>query len=558
KDYLPQFDELTLITTSGKLNSMIQKDLYITKINDLRSKIILASASNQFATIDVKSWNNAGDSKIENISKSINLLLTEMYKTLNADISDIEKEFMIIAVIFFILLIQLIVLYIRFKSSKEDEAGFNEAIEAIKHSLKDKQIEELNKIIKKQDKIKLYNFMADVIEESSRAKDLFFASMSHEIRTPLNGILGFTNLLQSTKLTSEQKEFVKTINRSSDNLVNILNDILDFSKIKENKVELESIEFDPFDVFESAIELYAAKADEKDISLQLLIDTNINTTLQGDPTKLAQIIVNLISNAIKFTPQEGTVEVKVEKISSKDGVSTIKFSVKDTGIGVSEDQKQNIFKAFSQENVSTTRNFGGTGLGLSISSQFVEAMGGNLDIESVKGKGATFFFVAKFTELNPIIVEKNSFNIAFCMPHNKEHKSERKAIAKYITLTGAKYFEYDSIVNLIESDNLHTLDILFVDSTNEGKLKKISKSNVKIIYVTTLNHVNKNEKKHILHADEVIYKPLYFNKIQRSIAACMYNNTPDSKSKTSLSMGFDNLHVLIAEDNLINQKLLTH
>ena len=557
-DYAPKFDELTRIPSSEKLNSMVQKDLFITKINTLRAKIILASASNQFSAIDIKSWNHIEESKLLNISKSINLLLTQMNKTLDSTISSIEKEFMIIAIILLILLIQFIVLYIRFKSSKEDDAGFHEAIDAIKHTLKDKQIEELNKIIKKQDKIKLYNFMANVIDESSRAKDLFFASMSHEIRTPLNGILGFTELLQSTKLTSEQEEFVKTINSSSHNLVNILNDILDFSKIKENKVELESIEFDPFDVFESAIELYSAKADEKEINLQLFIDTNIDTTLKGDPTKLAQIIVNLISNAIKFTPHEGTVEVKVEKLSSKDGVSTIKFSVKDTGIGVSEDQKQNIFKAFSQENVSTTRNFGGTGLGLSISSQFAEAMGGNLDIESVKGKGATFFFVAKFTELNPIQVEKNSFNIAFCMPHDKENKSERKAIEKYITLTGAKYFEYDSIASLIDSDDLDTLDIVFVDSTNEEKLKKITKSNVKIIYVTTLNNVNKKEKKHILYADEVIYKPLYFNKLQRSIATCMQNNKPSSNHEKSLSFGFNDLKVLVAEDNLINQKLLTH
>ncbi|MEA3491087.1 MAG: ATP-binding protein [Campylobacterota bacterium] len=558
KDYIPKIGKLTDNNIVAKLDILLDQDLYFASIDEQRSDIVLSSINDRLSTINKDKWNNTAKQRVEKITKSINILSLNIKNTVLENISQIKKELYILGTILILLLLIILALYFRFRSSTKDEHGFKEAIEDIRLNLNPSQQNELNDIIKKQNKVKIYNFMADTIAESNRSKDLFLANMSHEIRTPLNGILGFTQLLKSTKLTGEQLEFIKIIDNSSSNLLVIVNDILDLAKIQEQKVELESIEFNPFDIFESAIESYGAKADEKNINLQLFVDPHINTTLKGDPTKLTQVVVNLISNAIKFTPEEGVIDVRVEKISSQDGYSNIRFAVKDTGIGVSEEQKKSIFKAFSQEDISTSRQYGGTGLGLTISKKFIDAMGGELDIDSIKGEGSTFFFELHLPEVSPIDVNQNNHHIGFCMPHNQKQINERENIKKYIEYTGAKYSEYLSIDSLLESNHMEHLTLLFVHSIDMEELGKIPQSDMKIIHISKLDNFRDNNHQ-FPRIDSVIYKPINFSKIKRGIDISKNsNNLLISSKDSSQSLAFDNLSILIAEDNKINQKLMEH
>ncbi len=235
----------------------------------------------------------------------------------------------------------------------------------------------------------------DEAEAANRAKSAFLANMSHEIRTPMNGIVGMTNFLLDSALSASQKEYAKSIKVSSDALLGIINDILDFSKIEAGKLEFENIDFDLRITIEEILDLLAVKAHDKNLEIVSYIDPDVPSLLKGDPGRLRQIILNLGTNAVKFT-QNGGVAIRVGKKEETDQKVTVLFEVEDTGIGIPQDKREILFKSFSQVDVSTTRRFGGTGLGLVISKRLAKMMGGGIDVESVAGKGSTFWFAARF------------------------------------------------------------------------------------------------------------------------------------------------------------------
>ena len=232
-------------------------------------------------------------------------------------------------------------------------------------------------------------------ERANEAKSAFLATMSHEIRTPLTGVLSMVRLLLDTPLSELQRDYAETIHYSGDALLAILNDILDLSKVEAGRLELDTIEFDPARLIDSMILLMSGRAQENGIRLRAELPDPPIGPLTGDPARLRQVLLNLITNGIKFTEQ-GNVTVRVEKLAERDGLVELRFGVVDTGIGIPADARAGLFNAFAQADVSIARRFGGTGLGLAICRHLVHAMGGRIWVDSEVGEGSTFWFTATF------------------------------------------------------------------------------------------------------------------------------------------------------------------
>ena len=235
----------------------------------------------------------------------------------------------------------------------------------------------------------------EAAESANHAKSSFLARMSHEIRTPMNGVLGMTELLLETGLTSAQRKYAETVQRSGQNLLGIINDLLDFSKIEAGKLELENVDMDLRRTLEDVVDLLAERARAKGLELACSIPANLATHVKGDPLRLGQVLTNLVGNAIKFTEQ-GSVVIRVAGLEETAHNVTLRFEVSDTGAGISAAAQSHIFEEFAQADGSTTRKHGGSGLGLAISRQLVEMMGGNIYVESVLGAGSTFWFTSRF------------------------------------------------------------------------------------------------------------------------------------------------------------------
>ena len=427
--------------------------------------------------------------------------------------------------------------------------------------------------------IHAYNLLENIIEkikadkafaqEASQAKSMFLANMSHEIRTPLNGIVGFTELLKDTKLDEEQQEFIDIIEKSSENLLEIINNILDLSKIESNKIDIEDTDFVPIPVFENAINLYAVRAAEKQIDLACFIDPALSKTLKGDPTKIKEVLINLLSNAVKFTPNGGAINIEILKRDSylnEMNITSIAFKIQDTGIGVTREQKSRIFDAFSQADVSITRKYGGTGLGLTISSRFVELMGGKLTLNSQVGKGTTFSFELDFQEAERSLEKKEptSFKLNALIlesPHKK--KKQESYLRTYLDYFGVDYQMFTDLdkVKIVPKEKDFDLMIVDYDFISEETLYKYEEFPKSVILLAKSSFMRKIDSME-LEIYKTLYEPLNISKLREMLNTCYNEKLTMSKSITPLRKKINtknlkfNAPVLVAEDNTINQKLI--
>jgi len=330
------------------------------------------------------------------LQQIINVEITELSDQINDSIEEYSQQYLVTlkSFLFFFIALNffsfLIIVYVVIKLSKKSKelVEFNE-------SLEEKVKNRTTQIAKTIEEVKQKNNELRIAEEealqSAIAKQNFLANMSHEIRTPINGIDGMAKLLEDTPIDEEQKEYLSAIRASADNLLIIINDILDITKIEAGKLTIEKIGFNLEDTLNRVIKSINYKAEEKGILLTLDVDENIPKILLGDPTRINQVIINLISNAIKFT-SEGSVTLVCSLIRRLRDEVELKFKIVDTGIGIEREKLESVFESFSQEDETTTRKYGGTGLGLAISKELVELFGGQLKVESEKGVGSTFYF----------------------------------------------------------------------------------------------------------------------------------------------------------------------
>jgi len=419
-------------------------------------------------------------------------------------------------------------------------------------------------------------------QSMARVKSEFLASMAHEIRTLINAILGFANIMKNGPLNAKQREQLDTIILSGNLLLGIVNDILDFSKVEAGKLKLEIIDFNLGTLVEDVFRILRTKLNNKPINLYFKINDNVVRNLSGDPTRIKQILINLVDNAIKFT-EDGEIGLRISLEESKNFPSkehTLKFVVEDTGIGIPEDRKNAIFESFTQANTSVSRKYGGSGLGLTLCKNYIENMGGKIWIESEVGKGSKFIFTVTFPEGNPVNSSSSAENLMNGLAERKilVVESNERIRSSMKTLCGKLKIENCVIVKdsaeamkiLAEGNTKKEMlpDIIFIDILVPGKVGQMlavkirqdeKYANIKLIALSS--SMDASSVGEILQQgfDEYLAKPIIESEFRQVLLEVLVNESGGKRSLTRdmvRKISCEGVKVLVAEDSLPNQELL--
>ena len=548
----------------------------IDTIEEARIGFISSYRSGEYG-LNIDEWIVIIDKK----ESTIELIKNQISKELSASMANLIKKqkytIYISLVIVFISLSFMVYLIIYHLKIKDEDDVLEKVVSSMEKLTLNRAIDEesIPKMPKDLgDKKEIYKYLESILillhkkeaeaESANKAKSLFLANMSHEIRTPLNGIIGFMQLLKSTALNEEQNEYTSIIESSSNNLLSIINDILDISKINADKMELDTVSFSIQSSTISVIDILSAKAEASNIMLNIYIDPTLEEYRVGDPTKITQVLTNLIGNALKFTPTDGSVSLLVE--ASKDRLTSpnkIKFSVRDTGIGISKSEQLKIFEVFSQADTSTTREFGGTGLGLTISSKMVDLMGGKLKVDSQKDRGSNFYFTIDLPadeNAKPKIYTEfsKSLQIGLAVPDKKSNNDADIFLEKYITALGVSCHRY-SFEEIFNDSSRPLPDIMIFNHQSllkDGDFERASK----IKCTSTLITNSKGKKKLDLEVypfSSVINTPITMEKVEKILNRTVEKSRQGNNCiEKKIDIRMDGLHILVAEDNHINQKLI--